>query len=180
MASARVRLLRRLILVLSVWFAIDARSDAAPYYTATDVGRIEDGYDIVGQTVVNPQTGVAYPFVVTTTPTSTVDTQNLPGVNGFEGTTYTQKVFFPMSVVATNSSGTVLGGVPYGSSLAFPYSSLIYGYATPTRNGQFSSFVPISSHVYGGIYLSQSNEIFYNQKAGGPCSSMSIQGFRHP
>jgi hypothetical protein len=162
MARACSRLLWRLILVSSVWFAFDSPTKADAYYTVTDIGPDVNGYDMNGQTVTNPQTGVSYPFVVTTTPTSTVDTQNLPGVNGLYGVESPQNVFFPMTVLATNSLGTVLGGVPDGSSRAEPYSYLTYGYAVPTTNGQYSGFIPLSSSGYYEPQLSQANEILYN------------------
>lgn len=162
MARSNARLFRQLVLISSVWLAIVDRSDADPYYTVTDVGRIVNDYDVNNQSVTIPQSGVSYPFVVTTTPTSTVDTQNLPGVNGIQGAAFPRQEFFPMTVLATNSLGTVLGGVPDGSSRAEPYSSLVYGYAVPTTNGQYSGFIPLSSsNGYYTPYLSQANEILY-------------------
>lgn len=79
MVHAGLGLAARVLLVSSICLVAVGRLDAAPYYTATYVGPVNEVMQQSGN-VTNSQTGVSYPFLTTTTPITAADLQNLPEV----------------------------------------------------------------------------------------------------
>ena len=148
MLSSHHRLIARLMLAVSIWFGAAATAFGDPYYTLTDLG----GLGVVtqqGQQYVNNQTGATTPFPITDGTLPESDYASRPGVTGILGATYPTTTFFPMTITDYNSAGTVIGGVPSGSSRALPYSALTMGYAVVSSQGQWSSFTPLSSGYNG-------------------------------
>lgn len=115
---------------------------ADPYYTAIDLGDTKDvaeTTDASGQQVVgNTKTGVSYPFAI---PASQPwDGKNLPGVEGSQGVTYPQRLFFTMQPFSANSQGTILGFLPSGQSRSDPWSDSIIGYTQRQPDGSNNGF----------------------------------------
>jgi hypothetical protein len=159
MLGSHDKMLVRFIFAALLWLGAAGTASADAYYTVTDLGPYDGG---------NPQSLLPFPNTYGTLPQS--DFASRPGVTGLNGATNTTVTFFPMQVMDYNSAGTVIGGVPSGSSRAIPYSSLTVGYAIVSPQGQWSAFTALSSGFNGPAGIVQlsglSNQILVTDSQG--------------
>ena len=153
------------------------RVEAAPYYTATAIGNLND-FRQDSQGLTNTQTGVSYGFATTTTPITDADLQNLPSGTVLQGVTYLQQMDYTMRVTAINGSGTAIGSIPTNGG-SNPWNNPILGYAVRSPDGQYSPFVPLitpnGSDQQGDIlHLSQANQILVDSYVVGTGEQASL------
>jgi hypothetical protein len=156
----------RIILPAFVLLGLAATVRADAYYSIIDLGN-EQNISTSSSAILNTQTGQSWAFQTTTPAIPQNILTNLPEWTGQYGTTNPTTVTYPMTVVAYNSAGTAIGELPSGQSLALPWSTVVMGYAVRSPDGQWSSFVPLSSSYGPAVELSQqANVILVGDNTG--------------
>lgn|GEM_PF-3852279 len=166
-----------LALGLLLCFTMGAWAQADPTYNVIDLGAPEDVRIYPTDGVVrNDKTGVSYSFPQ---PVNHFDASqppsNLPSATYWDQVSNDRFVTYPMKVSWENALGTVIGGVPDGSSHSFPYQNLTNGYSVRLPDGSYSPLVvlpdtnlrsPFHYDPYAQIYLNDSNQILTSTYQG--------------
>ncbi len=150
-----------------LFFAVGSESYADPYFQVTNFGSLtnvntamfaKDGF------VSNAQSGVNYPFPVTTDFSGQPSNGQI-GITVTEGVTDPVQRFYPMSIEQKNANGTVLGLVPDGSSLAIPNSRETLAYAQMLPGGAYLPAIRLfgsdMSEDAGQGFLNSSDQVAY-------------------
>jgi len=151
-------------------------ADAAPMYSATDLGSATwvyagtagDGAFYITDTENHHPLSITFPVSVTPY-VSSGDPSSLPYAYADQGSVYTIRTKYTMRVFAENAQGTVIGGLPNSDHSYNPMSELKLGYAQLQPDGTFGPFQPIFpgavpananlTNAYTNLYLNAKNQI---------------------